>query len=111
MPHLRVRAFDIFRLKKISSTLIDKLYPIMQCPPADFTIEYIPSEFVGPNKPYPMVEVLWFNRGQDVQDKSAAIITKLVQAELDGGDEMNKDVAVIFQPLSPDTYYDNGTHY
>jgi phenylpyruvate tautomerase PptA (4-oxalocrotonate tautomerase family) len=111
MPHLRVRALDITRLKKISTTLIDKLYPIMQCPPADFTIEHIPSEFVGPNKPYPFVEVLWFNRGQDVQDKSAAIITKLVQTELEEGEEDNKDVAVVFHPLTASMYYDNGVHY
>lgn len=83
----------------------------MQCPPDDFTIEHIASDFVGATKPYPFVEVLWFCRGQEVQDKSAMIITDIVQAELEELGQSNKDVAVIFQPLTPSQYYDNGKHY
>lgn len=54
------------------------------------------------------MEVLWFDRGQDVQDQVAELITKAVRAELE---EPEQDVAVIFSALTPSAYYDNGSHY
>ncbi|MDG2739264.1 DUF1904 family protein, partial [Vibrio parahaemolyticus] len=56
---------------------------------------------------YPFVEVLWFDRGQEVQDEVAKLITQQVRG-IAGADI---DVAVIFSALSPKAYYDNGEHY
>jgi hypothetical protein len=53
------------------------------------------------------VEVLWFDRGQEVKDKVAVVITEQIRSAL--GKEL--DVAVIFIALEPASYYDNGSHY
>ncbi|WP_423825384.1 DUF1904 family protein, partial [Salmonella enterica] len=55
----------------------------------------------------PFVEVLWFDRGQETQDKVAKVITQQVRGVV--GEDI--DVAVIFSALLPNAYYDNGEHY
>lgn len=83
----------------------------MDCPAEDFTFENIESTFFfrgEKGNAYPFVEVYWFDRGQDVQDKVATEITQQVRKLL-GSDEPY--IAVIFTPLMPSRYYDNGKHY
>lgn len=111
MPHFRFRAIDVAKVRNLASPLISNLQGLMQCPAADFTIEHIPSTFIGFEDkpgPYPFVEILWFDRGQEVQDRTAEIITRLVREELGSGEEC---VAVIFHSLTKTAYYDNGAHY
>ncbi|QXO17943.1 MULTISPECIES: DUF1904 domain-containing protein [Vibrio] len=110
MPHFRFRAVEPQTVQVLSKSLIDELESIMQSPRADFTFEYIYTTFffeeeVSPA--YPFVEVLWFDRGQEKQDKVAEIITRQVRDVI--GEELN--VAVIFTALKPEQYYDNGQHY
>ncbi|NMU33992.1 DUF1904 family protein, partial [Vibrio parahaemolyticus] len=72
--------------------------------------EYIYTTFFNEGEvsaAYPFVEVLWFDRGQEVQDEVAKLITQQVRG-IAGADI---DVAVIFSALSPKAYYDNGEHY
>lgn len=111
MPHLRFRAIDVARLADLSSKLIDSLHVAMSCPAADFTIELVSSQYVGPNKPYPFVDVVWFDRGQSVQDESAEIITRIVREELAAAGNPDVAVAVVFHAIPRNNYYDNGTHY
>ncbi|USD60972.1 DUF1904 domain-containing protein [Vibrio sp. SCSIO 43140] len=110
MPHLRFRALEQEMVKTLSSPLVDELLPLMDCPREDFTIEHISSTFffdAQQSYAYPFVEVLWFDRGQEVKDKVASVITNQVRSVL--GKE--RDVAVIFVALEPNSYYDNGNHY
>jgi phenylpyruvate tautomerase PptA (4-oxalocrotonate tautomerase family) len=110
MPHLRFRALESEIVKTLSSPLVDELQPLMDCPREDFTIELVSSTFYFDGKlshAYPFVEVLWFDRGQEVKDKVAAVITEQIGSAL--GKEL--DVAVIFIALEPASYYDNGSHY
>ncbi len=51
--------------------------------------------------------MLWFDRGQETQNKVAKAITEQVRGIV--GEDI--DVAVIFSALSPKGYYDNGEHY
>ncbi|MCV6004836.1 DUF1904 domain-containing protein, partial [Escherichia coli] len=72
--------------------------------------EYIYTTFFSEGEvspAYPFVEVLWFDRGQETQDKVAKVITQQVRGVV--GEDI--DVAVIFSALSPNAYYDNGEHY
>ena len=55
---------------------------------------------------YPFVEVLWFDRGQQVQDQVAVYLTSAIQNAIE-----TADTAVIFTALEPQKYYDNGQHY
>ncbi|KOO07206.1 DUF1904 domain-containing protein [Vibrio hepatarius] len=110
MPHLRFRAVEPQTVQPLSKSLIDVLQPLMDCPREDFTFEYVYTTFYheGEVTPaYPFVEVLWFDRGQETQDKVAKLITQQVRGMI--GEDV--DVAVIFTALNASGYYDNGEHY
>jgi len=111
MPHLRFRAVEFDTVKSLSTALVDELQPLMDCPREDFTLEHISTTFIFDGEvsdAYPFVEVLWFDRGQAVQDKVALKITEAVRQALE---EPEQDVAVIFTALTLNAYYDNGEHY
>ncbi|MGD6738620.1 DUF1904 domain-containing protein [Photobacterium leiognathi subsp. mandapamensis] len=111
MPHLRFRAVEFDTVKALSTELVNDLQPLMSCPREDFTLEHIPASFIFDGEvsdAYPFVEVLWFDRGQETQDKVAAVITTAVRKAVDNAEQ---DVAVIFTALTATAYYDNGQHY
>ncbi|HCX62259.1 DUF1904 family protein [Sedimentibacter sp.] len=108
MPALRLKAIDGKKALTISRQLIDELQELIQCPRDYFSIELVQSKFImdgkfvgGPQ----MVDVLWFDRGQDVQDKAAKIITKHISTI------GYKNVDVIFHSLEHSKYYENGEHF
>lgn len=108
MPHIRVRGMELEQLKKVSKEMIDDLQSIIECPRDYFTLEYIHSTFIFDgevSKGYPFIEVLWFDRGQEVQDRAASSITDRVKKF---GYE---DVCVIFTDLPKHKYYENGQHF
>ncbi len=109
MPHLRFRALDKSVVIYLSSHTLVPLAEMMQCSAEDITYEYIQSEFYFSalsSKAYPFVEILWFDRGQVVQDQVASYLTQVIKAKI-GWDEL----AIIFTPLKPSAYYDMGKHY
>lgn len=110
MPHFRFRAVEPQTVQALSKPLIDELQSVMGSPREDFTFEYIYTTFFheGEVSPaYPFVEVFWFERGQEVRDTVAQVVTKQVK-EIVGEDN---NVAVIFTALEPSAYYDNAKHY
>lgn len=110
MPHFRFRAVEPSVVQTLSKTLIDDLDSIMQSPRADFTFESVHTTFFHEgcaSDAYPLVELLWFDRGQEIQDKVAMIVTNRLK-ELVGA---SINVAVIFTALKPSQYYDNAVHY
>ncbi|MEC6833807.1 DUF1904 domain-containing protein [Photobacterium toruni] len=111
MPHLRFRAIAFDTVKQLSATLVDNLQPLMECPREDFTLEHIPASFIFDGEVsdgYPFIEVFWFDRGQEVQDRVATVITAAIRKVVA---DNNQDVAVVFTALTPSAYYDNGQHY
>lgn len=111
MPHLRVRGLATEQVQALSDVLIDPLSQLFACPDDHITIEAIASTFFFRGQPgggYPMVELLWFDRGLEVQDQVANLITKAIR-ELCQAPQM--DVAVIVSPLSQRHYYENGEHF
>ncbi|CAH8221900.1 DUF1904 domain-containing protein [Vibrio aestuarianus] len=110
MPHFRFRAVEPQTVQALSKPLIDELESVMGSPREDFTFEYIYTTFFheGEVSPaYPFIEVFWFERGQEVRDTVAQVVTKQVK-EIVGEDN---NVAVIFTALEPSAYYDNAKHY
>ncbi|MDE1338530.1 DUF1904 domain-containing protein [Vibrio aestuarianus] len=110
MPHFRFRAVEPQTVQALSKPLIDDLESVMGSPREDFTFEYIYTTFFheGEVSPaYPFIEVFWFERGQEVRDTVAQVVTKQVK-EIVGEDN---NVAVIFTALEPSAYYDNAKHY
>lgn len=108
MPALKLKAIDAKKALTISKVLIDELQELIQCPRDYFSIEVTQSKFImdgkfvgGPQT----VDVFWFDRGQDVQDKVAKIITKHINSI------GYKSVDVVFHTLEEKKYYENGEHF
>lgn len=109
MPHLRFRALDSKYAAELSASLPQELAPVMQTTEDNFTFESIATDFYTAGKKsdsYPFVEVLWFARGQQVQDQSARIITERIKKLTN-----SVDVVVVFHALDKSAYYENGEHF
>lgn len=108
MPQLIIRGVEVQPIKKISKNLIDELQEIIGCPRDYFTLEIVPTisimdgvECTGRT----FVQVNWFERGQDIQDKVAQSIDCNLRSV---GYEQAE---VFFTVLQENRYYENGTHY
>ena len=108
MPQLIIKGLAIDKVKDISKVLVDDLQAIIGCPREYFTIEAVNSLFIMDGlqtKITPLVQVNWFDRGQEVQDKAAAAIYRRIQ------DVGYNDVEIFFIVLEEKRYYENGVHY
>ena len=85
MPQIKVRGINENDICKISEKMIDELVEAVKCPRDYFEIECIKSVAIRDGKiadVYPFVEVAWFDRGQEVQDMVAKIITDNIRENL-----------------------------
>lgn len=108
MPALKFKGIEVEKLRSSSKGLVDELEQLLQCPRSYFTLEVTQSIFVRDGELVegsPVVEVAWFDRGQQVQDEAAKIITKYVNVM------GYKEVDVIFLNLEKNRYYENGEHF
>ena len=108
MPHLRMRAIKSEHVQALSETLLPELAQAINTDEENFTFERIETQFFvkgTATSSYPMIEVLWFPRPQEVQDKVATLITNKVKSLI------NDDVIVIFTKLEKESYYENGKHF
>lgn len=108
MPQIKMRGIEIDLIQKLSKQLIHELAVITQSPRDDFTLELINSTFVLDGEivqGYPFVEIAWFDRGQEIQDKVAQTISQLIN-EAD-----YPSVDIMFTILEKSRYYENGEHY
>lgn len=109
MPHIRIRSLSSEQVQALSGKLSSELAKIIQTSEDNFTIELIQTQFYSQNEPFqsdPMVEVLWFDRGQEIQDQAARKITDILRAVA-----AFSFIAVVFIPLLPTNYYENGQHF
>ncbi len=108
MPQLKFQGVEVNDICSISVDMLQEMQELLKCPKNYFTLECSNSTFIMEGKiikAATMVEVAWFDRGQEVQDAMAKIITK--QIHLVG----YKDVDVIFRILEEKLYYENGEHF
>lgn len=108
MPILTLRAVKEEESIKISKELIDELEALLKCPRDYFIIELKNSIFIKDGElteAYPIVDVSWFDRGQEIQDKAAKIITNHIK------NLGYETVDVIFHKLIEEAYYENGEHF
>ena len=79
MPHIIIKGMSIADVQKISKKMIDELEIIIDCPREYFTLEVAESTFIVDGEMVskdPFVQINWFDRGQEVQDKTVAAITE-----------------------------------
>ena len=108
MPMLRFKGIEVTKICKISKELIDELQELIQRPRDHFTIEVDQAVCIKDGEIVeraPVVEVSWFDRAQEVQDKAAKIITKHINCI------EYPNVDVIFFALDKSRYYENGQHF
>lgn len=108
MPQLIFRGVEKDDIKKISTKLVDDLENIIECPRDYFTLEFIESLNIFDEREvpgYPFIEVKWFYRGQEVQDRTA----KSIDDALKGVGYENTDI--FFTNLNENNYYENGKHF
>lgn len=108
MPQLKMRGVEVEDICKISVGLVQEMQELLECPKNYFTLECINSTYIMDGeiiKAYPIVEIAWFDRGQEVQDTMAKIVTKYIHSA------GYKDVDVIFSILEEKKYYENGEHF
>lgn len=94
-------------VQKISTQMLNELEEIIGCPRDYFRIELVDSTLIRDGDIVagcPLVQVNWFDRGQEVQDKVALSITNTIQ---NAGYEQ---VEIFFIVLERDKYYENGIH-
>lgn len=106
MPHIRFRAVEERHVKSLSASLRKPLADAVATTEDNFTFELIPSQFYFAGQPSPadpFVEVLWFSRPKEVQQKVADILTAQVKAETGSA-----DVAVVFTSILQADYFWNG---
>lgn len=108
MPQIRLRGLNAEQACNGSGELLERLATELEAPLDYFTIEVVHSSFIRDGAfaaGYPFVEVLWFDRGAEAQDRVAVLITDWVRA-------MGVDsVDVWFTPLRRRDYYENGEHF
>ena len=108
MPELKIKGVEIKEVCSISKELVDELQKLIQCPRSYFTLECVNSTFVLDGEcvsTHPTIEVSWFDRGQELQDKTAKVITKYINYL------GYKEADIIFNLLEKKRYYENGEHF
>lgn len=108
MPILTFKNIERQSVLDMSTALVNELEALIQVPRDYFTVEHVDSMFIKDGKEadqYPLVFVSLFDRGAEVEDKTAKIITRHVQQS------GYKDVDVIFTILERHRYYENGEHF
>lgn len=108
MPLLVVRGIDPYKMKTISTTLVEKLAVICECGIDNFTIECLHTTAVFGGQivdSFPFIEVAWFERGQEVRDQFAKAVTDSVMSL---GIE---EVEMAFTAYREDSYYINGKRF
>jgi hypothetical protein len=108
MPQISMRGIETEKVKSISKEMVDALEALLECPRDYFSIECVNTTFIKDGSitvGYPFIEIAWFDRGQELQDRVAEVITKYVQST---GYE---NVDVVFRVLEKNKYYENGKHF
>ena len=110
MPHIRVRGIEQAALEEVAGTIVEQFAKLTDTPNDHFTVEYIASQFVvagGASLAYPFIEVLWFDRGQDVKTAVAHVIDTALRPFV--GED--KDITVLFKDVNGNDYYENREHF
>jgi hypothetical protein len=108
MPQLIFKGISVDQVKKISTPLVRELADLCHCETDNFTFEIMQSIFVfneNEVQGFPFIEVKWFDRGQEIQDQFADIITKHIHSL------GIAEIEVAFSVFLESAYYYNGKNF
>lgn len=107
MPMLKFRGITKREIVLASTELIDKLAKIIDCPRDYFTLELVDSMYIMDGevvKQPSLIEIAWFDRGQEVQDEVAKLLTESFKKD-------RECLEIFFIKLETSSYYENGKHF
>lgn len=105
MPMIKFKAIETKDVCSVSKNLIDELEELIKRPRENFSLSVDQSVYVKDGevvKGGPVIEVLWVDRSQEIQDKAAKIITKYMNSV------GYPNLDIIFFALDKSKYYKNG---
>lgn len=108
MPHLNFKNIERNKVKQLCKELTPQLAKEIDCPEDWITFSHMESQtFVQgeDNDDIVFVNVEWFPRTQEVQDKVASVLHNGV---VETG---SKEVVIIFNELKKEAYYEEGQHF
>ena len=108
MPHLNFKNIERNKVKQLCKELTPQLAKEIDCPEDWITFSHMESQtFVQgeENDDIVFVNVEWFPRTQEVQDKVASVLHNGV---VETG---AKEVVIIFHDLKKEAYYEEGQHF
>lgn len=109
MPHIRIRAMQPDHVASLSKGLTKDLASAIKTDEDNFTFELVQTQFFSQGqavKGTPFVEVLWFPRTADIQQQAADLITAAIKKIVN-----EEYITVVFLPLMPENYFENGQHF
>jgi len=108
MPQLKFKGVKLDSICAISESMVSQISELISCPKEHFTVEHISTSFIREGQVvegYPLIEIAWFDRGQELQDKVALIVTE----------ELKKvgypECDIFFTLFNKTSYYENGKHF
>ena len=111
MPRFVFKNIPVEDVKKLSKELVTKSAQIIECPEDWITFEHVENKIFFQQKEVTthsiFLEISWFKRRQDVQDKLA---TYLYDA-LNSFYNQEKEITLIFNTLEEANYYEDGKNF
>jgi len=108
MPQITFKGMKIEEVCKLSDDLKNKIEEIVGCERKHIKFDFIETVCIDNGtvvESFPKIEMLWLPKTQEVQDRTASVITDIVK-------EFGYDhVQVSFKVVPGERFYENGKHY
>ncbi len=108
MPQLICRGLKEKEVAQLSVTLSEELAKLTDTAKDWFLFEHIERNcYVSGEKVTgdPIIDIMWFDRGQQVKDSVGKAVDSAVRAL------GYAQIEVVFHPLEKESYFENGEHY
>lgn len=108
MPQIIVKGVESRHVNKLAVECAPKLGQICDCPSDWFVFDHVKSDFydeTGKIDHWPVAQVWWFERPQDVQDKVAACLNDYFKSLGYSGSQIS------FHIFGYSSYYEDGEHF
>ncbi len=117
MPNFKISGLDVPKVKKMSSLLSKELANVIECPVdwVTFSTDCLSNGNIFCDgkllEDTVFIHVEWFDRGRDVKNKVAKIITEGIMDKRQTEFSKIETVDIIFVDLDKSNYYENGEHF
>lgn len=111
MPRFIFKNIPVDEVKKLSQELVAKSAEIIDCPEDWITFEHIENKIFFQQTDVTsdsiFLEISWFKRSQDVQDKLATYLYNTLNTTYN----QEKEITLIFNTLEEANYYEDGKNF